>query len=63
MRENDLRHVWVCYECQQCFVFEMDMQDHTRLTGHRELQEYEITEVMDGFGGEDKVQQDERSRW
>ena len=49
MHPEDLTHVWVCYECQQCFDFEIDKDDHTRNTGHDELRRYEITEVLGGF--------------
>jgi hypothetical protein len=50
MHPADLRYVWVCYECQQCFVFENDKDEHRITTGHKEFKSYEISEVLDKYG-------------
>jgi hypothetical protein len=67
---TDLSHVWICYECQRCFIFEGDKDDHTRTIGHKEFQQYNITEALDHrrYRETNNVQrnshkQNEESRW
>jgi hypothetical protein len=35
MRPDDLKAVWICYECKMAFVFHSDANDHEILTGHQ----------------------------
>jgi hypothetical protein len=66
MNPDDLRRVWVCYDCNECFVFQNDKDDHIAMTGHKQLQEYDITEILGKYQEGDiqsrRYQQDEHSR-
>jgi hypothetical protein len=35
MRPDDLKAVWICYECKKAFVFHSDASDHEILTTHK----------------------------
>jgi hypothetical protein len=55
---TDLSNIWICYECQRCFIFEGDKDDHTRTIGHKEFQQYDITETLDrGYGETTNIMQ------
>jgi hypothetical protein len=35
MHPDDLKAIWVCYECKKAFAFHSDINDHKDLTGHK----------------------------
>jgi hypothetical protein len=35
MRPDDLKAIWICYECKRGVVFHSDASDHEILTGHK----------------------------
>ena len=43
---DTLGHIWFCYECQQCFVFKSDKEDHTKATGHENFREYLTADLL-----------------
>ena len=47
MRPNELGRVWLCNECQQCFIFESDKDDHVRMMGHGKFQEFNTAALLE----------------
>lgn len=68
MPSDELRHVWICYKCHECFIFEDDKDEHVRTTGHKELGQYDTADILDGYRGTNMQhseyrQADENSKW
>ena len=37
MHPDDLKVIWMCYECKKVFVFHSDVWDHEDLTSHKSI--------------------------
>jgi hypothetical protein len=35
MHPDDLKVIWICYECKNAFIFHSDVDDHKKLTSHK----------------------------
>jgi hypothetical protein len=38
MHPDDLKVIWICYECKKVFVFHSDVTDHEDLTSHKSIE-------------------------
>jgi hypothetical protein len=38
MHQDDLKAIWICYECKMIFAFHSDINDHKDLTGHKMIE-------------------------
>jgi hypothetical protein len=38
MHPDDLKAVWICYECRTVFIFHSDIDDHKDLTSHKMIE-------------------------
>jgi hypothetical protein len=38
MHPDDLKAIWICYECKTVFIFHSDIEDHKDLSGHKMIE-------------------------
>jgi hypothetical protein len=49
MHPDDLKAIWVCYECKMIFVFHSDIDDHKDLTGHKLIEKVMMISPSETF--------------
>ncbi len=42
MHPDDLKMMWICYECKSDFIFYSDVDNHKSDTGHSMLEKYDL---------------------
>ena len=42
MDREDLKTLWFCTECGKRFLFHLDVEDHTKESGHSKVHKYDL---------------------
>ena len=42
MDQEDLKTLWFCTECGKRFIFRLDLEDHTKESGHTRIYKYDL---------------------
>ena len=42
MHCDDLKKMWICYECRSDFIFYSDVDIHKNDTGHSKVEKYDL---------------------
>jgi hypothetical protein len=42
MGQEDLKTLWFCTECGKRFLFRLDVEDHTKESGHSIIHKYDL---------------------
>jgi hypothetical protein len=52
MHRDDLKKMWICYECKSDFIFYSDVHFHKSDTGHSMLKKYNLfpSQFVDSIG-------------
>jgi hypothetical protein len=49
MHPDDLKVIWICYECKKVFVFHSDVDDHKDLSGHKMVEKVMMISPTETF--------------
>jgi hypothetical protein len=50
MDQEDLKTLWFCFECGKRFIFRLDVEDHTKESGHTRIYKYDLMSKIASSG-------------
>ena len=50
MGQEDLKTLWFCFECGKRFIFRLDVEDHTKESGHTRIYKYDLMSKIASSG-------------
>jgi hypothetical protein len=49
MHPDDLKVIWICYECKKVFLFHSDVSDHEESTSHKLIEKVMMVQPTETF--------------